>query len=164
MAPGRRLHSLAEIHRRQATRARRAREERLHALIRKNNEHPHPPLDHTRSQIRLLSFQRDGSFEMTVHDMNSLRRPHYYALSYCWTTAKPSQIIMINGYRVAIRRKSVLCTHRYRAVRATPQVHQVHVLDRCPVHQTRRHQRTQSSSYSHGEDIQSRSITLRLAR
>lgn len=62
----------------------------------------YPPLDYTSRQIRLLSFEPDGSFFLKAFDMSDC--PEYIALSYTWDSPDQVDIIFLNGRSFAIRR------------------------------------------------------------
>jgi hypothetical protein len=65
----------------------------------------HPPLDHSRRQIRLLSLYEDTDSKiacnLTVFDLLSC--PPYIALSYVWGSADAQAEITLNGHVFLIR-------------------------------------------------------------
>ncbi|KAF7531499.1 hypothetical protein G7054_g8799 [Neopestalotiopsis clavispora] len=65
----------------------------------------YPPLDKTKSQIRLFEIlpQPDSSlrYSLTTSDVSSC--PNYIALSYVWGDDEPSNTIVINGQDFKIR-------------------------------------------------------------
>ncbi|KAI8712024.1 HET domain-containing protein [Fusarium sp. LHS14.1] len=65
----------------------------------------HPPLDHSKRQIRLLSISEDAdgkiACDLSVFDLSSC--PPFIALSYVWGSPSVQHEITLNGYAFFIR-------------------------------------------------------------
>ena len=66
----------------------------------------HPPFEYTSQQIRLLSFDPNGSFALNVFDISNC--PDNIALSYTWSSPNQVDLISLNGHPFTIRRNLYL--------------------------------------------------------